>query len=324
MRILTGLMAVTVGAYCAVGYFGLNYAKKLLNGMPELKINDFISPESSKIYDGNGTLITEIGTYYRDNIVYSQCPEALIDAFLSIEDSRYFEHNGFDIPRFSKAAIETVINHNTQGGSTFTMQLVKNTYFSIDSEDGSSEGVEREATYEYKAQQIILAMELEQYLNKEQIFELYVNKLNFGGRIRGIQKAAEYYFGKEVTELNLSECAMLAGIVNLPNGYNPYNYLEDATIRRNEVLGLMLQHGYIDQDEFDLASSIKVEDLLVGEDKLNIETTAYGAYIDAVIEEVQKMTGFDPVTTGMNIYTALDPVIQDTIEAIENEETYIT
>ena len=323
MRVLTGFLAVGVAIYCAVGWFGLSYAKKLLSGMPELKINDFISPESSKIYDGNGELITEIGTYYRDNIVYSQCPESLIDAFLSIEDSRYFEHNGFDIPRFSKAAIETVLKHNTQGGSTFTMQLVKNTYFSIDSEDGSSEGVEREATYEYKAQQIVLAMELEQYLNKEQIFELYVNKLNFGGRIRGIQKAAEYYFGKDVTELVLPESAMLAGIINLPNGYNPYNFLESATKRRNDVLDLMLQHGYINQDEHDLAISVKVEDLLVGEDKLNIETTAYGAYIDAVIDEVQDMTGFDPVTTGMNIYTALNPDLQNTIEAIENEEAGI-
>lgn len=323
MRILTGFMVAVVGIYCAVGWFGLTYAKRLLSDMPELRINDFISPESSKIYDGNGQLITEIGTYYRDNITYSQCPEALVDAFLSIEDSRYFEHTGFDIPRFSKAAVETIINHNTQGGSTFTMQLVKNTYFSIDSADGSNEGVERDATLQYKAQQIVLSMQLEQYLSKEQIFELYVNKLNFGGRIRGIQKAAEYYYGKDVTELNLPECAMLAGIVNLPNGYNPYNFLESATERRNEVLRLMLQHGYITKDEYDLAVNVKVEDLLVGEDKLNIETTLYGAYVDAVIDEVQRMTGYDPVTTGMNIYTALNPQMQETIEAIENEETEV-
>ncbi|MDO5110313.1 MAG: transglycosylase domain-containing protein, partial [Erysipelotrichaceae bacterium] len=323
MRILTGFMVLVVAAYCAVGYFGLRYANKLLAGMPELNINDFISQESSKIYDGNGALITEIGTYYRENVTYSECPEALIDAFLSIEDSRYFENTGFDIPRFSKAALETVLRHNTQGGSTFTMQLVKNTYFSIDSSDGSSEGVEREATYEYKAQQIVLALELEQYLNKEQIFELYINKLNFGGRIRGIQKASEYYYGKDISQLTLPECAMLAGIINLPNGYNPYAFLDEATVRRNEVLELMLHHGYINEDEFELARSIKVEDLLVGEDKLNVESTDYGAYVDAVIDEVQQMTGFDPVTTGMNIYTALNPEIQQLIDDIENEQTRI-
>ena len=113
MRILTGFMVAVVGIYCAVGWFGLTYAKRLLSDMPELRINDFISPESSKIYDGNGQLITEIGTYYRDNITYSQCPEALVDAFLSIEDSRYFEHTGFDIPRFSKeiTAINTIGIH---------------------------------------------------------------------------------------------------------------------------------------------------------------------------------------------------------------------
>ena len=323
MRILTGFMVLMVMIYCAVGVFGLKYAKKLLCGMRELNINDFISQESSKIYDGSGKLITEIGTYYRENVTYQQCPEALVDCFLAIEDSRYFEHNGFDIPRFTKAALETVLRHNTQGGSTFTMQLVKNTYFSIDSSDGSSAGVEREATYEYKAQQIVLAMQLEQYLNKEQIFELYINKLNFGGRIRGIQKAAEYYYGKDISELSLAECAMLAGIINLPNGYNPYAFLDEATIRRNDVLWQLLNHGYINEEEYSLAKAIKVEDLLVGEDKLNVESTDYGAYIDAVIDEVQEMTGYDPVTTGMNIYTALNPEIQQLIDDIESEKTNI-
>ena len=121
-RIGVGFMVFMVAVYCAVGIGGLWFAQKLLKGMPELRIADFISEESSKIYDANGSLVTEIGTYYRENITYEDCPEVLIDAFLAVEDSRFFSHNGFDIPRFSKAAIETLIRHNTQGGSTFTMQ----------------------------------------------------------------------------------------------------------------------------------------------------------------------------------------------------------
>ena len=128
-KILTVFMVLIVAIYLVGGAYALRYASKLLKGMPTLNVDDLISTESSKIYDGNGTLLTEIGTYYRENIAYEQMPESLIDAFLSVEDSRFFEHNGFDIPRFTKSVLETVLRHNTQGGSTFTMQLVKLTYF---------------------------------------------------------------------------------------------------------------------------------------------------------------------------------------------------
>lgn len=316
-RLAVVFMVLLLVIYGFVGIKVLDYARELLSGKPKLQITDFISEESSKIYDSEGNLLTEVGTYFRDNLKYNNCPEALIDAFLSVEDSRYFEHNGFDIPRFSKAAIETLLNRNTQGGSTFTMQLVKNTYFTIDAGDDS---VSYDATYEYKAQQIWLSMELEQYLNKKEIFELYINKLNFGDRVRGAEKAAQYYYNKHVNELNLTECAMLAGIINLPNQYNPYRYLDDATIRRNNVLELMLRHGYITQSEYDLAVSIRVEDLLVGENSINVESSKYPAYVDAVLEEAQYLTGYDPVFKGMDIYTGLIKEFQEKIELISSDE----
>ncbi len=319
-RLAVLLMVVLLFVYAFLGFKVLGYAKELLSTKPKLGISDFISEESSKIYDSEGKLLTEIGTYYRDNLKYNDCPESLIDAFLAIEDSRYFEHNGFDIPRFSKAAIETLLKRNTQGGSTFTMQLVKNTYFTIDAGDDS---VSYDATYEYKAQQIYLSMELERYLNKKEIFELYINKLNFGERVRGAEKAAQYYYNKHVNELSLTESAMLAGIINLPNQFNPYRYLEDATERRNDVLKLMLRHGYINQNEYDLAVSIKVEDLLVGENAINVESTKYPAYIDAVIEEAQYLTGYDPVTKGMEIYTGLISEFQEELELLSSDKSDI-
>lgn len=314
-RILTGILVVFIALYVVAGVYAIRYTNKLLKGMPTLNADDLISTESSKIYDGNGTLLTEIGTYYRENIPYEQMPESLVDAFLSIEDSRFFAHNGFDVPRFTKSVLETVLRNNTQGGSTFTMQLIKNTYFSVEDGDNSTE---RSATLSYKAQQIVLSMQLEQQLSKQEIFELYVNKLNFGDRIRGVQKAALYYFGKNAKELSLSESALLAGIINLPNTYNPYNYLDYATDRRNNVLDLMQYHGYITSAECALAKSIKVEDQLVGKQNFNVENTKYSSYIDVVLDEVQKMTGLDPLSTGMSIYTALDPAIQSHIEAIQN------
>ena len=316
-KILTVFMVLVVGIYVVGGIYAVRYASKLLKGMPTLNVDDLISTESSKIYDGNGTLLTEIGTYYRENIPYEQMPESLIDAFLSVEDSRFFEHNGFDIPRFTKSVLETVLRHNTQGGSTFTMQLVKNTYFSIEDGDNSTE---RSATLSYKAQQIVLSMQLEKQLSKREIFELYVNKLNFGDRIRGVQKAAQYYYGKNASQLTLAESALLAGIINLPNTYNPYNYLDYATERRNNVLDLMQYHGYITSEECTLAKSIKVEDTLVGKSNFNTGNTRFASYLDVVLDEVQRMTGLDPLSTGMSIYTALDPTIQTEIEAIQNGE----
>ncbi len=314
-RIGTLFLICVLAAYVVVGIYGTRKVEEWTKTIPTLDVKDLMSEESSYIYDANGKLITEIGTYYRQNITYDQCPESLVDAVLAIEDSRYFEHNGFDIPRFTKSVIETLVRHNQQGGSTFTMQLVKNSYFSIDAGD---ESVERSATVEYKVQQILLSMQLETQLNKREIFELYMNKLNFGDRVRGVQKASQYYFGKNVWELTLSESALLAGIINMPNGYNPYHYLDQATTRRNEVLDLMYLHGYIDQSERALAKSIRVEDQLVGVNDLNVESQKYAQYIDVVIEEAQKMTGRDPVIYGMKIYTALNPTVQSKIEGIEN------
>lgn len=151
-----------------------------------------------------------------------------------------------------------------------------------------------------------------------------MNRLNFGGNIRGVQKASLYYFGKECTELNLSESALLAGIINLPNGYNPYYHLDAATERRNEVLNMMCYHGYITEEERDLAKTIKVEDQLIGENRLQSSDSKYQSYIDVALSEAQKLTGKDPTVTGMKIYTNLNQTIQTEIDAIQNGETTVT
>ena len=301
--------------YALVGGFELVKGSQLLKGMPSLNVDDFHSSDSTKIYDANHKLITEVGNYYRQNISYKDMPQVLVDAFLSVEDSRFFAHNGFDTPRFTKSVIETLLHHNMQGGSTFTMQLVKNTYF-------STEDKERTATLSYKAQQIVLAMNLEKKLSKEKIFELYLNKLNFGDRIRGVQKASQYYFAKDAKNLSLSEAALLAGIINLPNRYNPYRYLDYATSRRNEVLDLMEYHGYITARENQLAKNIKLENLLKGSQHLKTESTQYSSFVDVALNEAQELTGKDPVSYGMEIHTTLVPKIQERIEKIQNEKYF--
>lgn len=303
----------------AVGGGGLYIASEMIKDAPEISLNDFEGLESSQIYDQDGILITELGAYLRENITYEDMPNSLVDAFVAIEDSRYFEHPGFDVPRFAKAALENLKSKSFgQGGSTFTMQLVKNTYFQVDDLENSTIA---EKSVDRKVQEIWTALKLEKQIDKKQIFQLYLNKLNFGGNIRGVQKAAQYYFGKDAKDLSLGESALLAGIINRPNAYNPYENLDYATNRRNTVLDMMVYHGYITEMEADLAKSIRVEDLLVGEDYTIPESGGpYQAYVDAVIEEVKQITGKDPALTPMKVYTNMDRTVQEQIDAIQKGE----
>ena len=299
--------------------FGLVLTFTMLRNKPDLNVDEFVSKQSSQIYDRDNELISEIGSVKRQNVSYDDIPNNLIDAFVATEDSRFFTHPGFDISRFSKAIIENLKSRSfAQGGSTFTMQLVKNTYF-VDDEAaiGASKSVER------KVQEIALSLELEKNVSKKTIFELYLNKLNFGGsgNIRGVQKAAQYYYGKDVQELSLPESALLAGVINAPNAFNPHNNLEKATNRRNQVLYLMNRHGYISDLEYETAKSIKVEDLLVEPYSSNVkgEGTPYQAYIDEVIAETIRLTGYDPTVTPMRIYTSMDPYVQSIMDDIQAE-----
>ena len=317
--VVTALLMVMLIVMITVGAIGSAIAWQMVEDSPELKLTDFVNEESTIIYDNDGNTIAEVGVYLRENITYDSCPESLVDAFLSIEDSRFFTHFGFDIPRFTKAILENLRSRDfSQGGSTFTMQLVKNTYFQND-----EAGIQVARGIPYKVQQIYLAIKLEQLIGKKEIFQLYMNKLNFGGHVRGVQKAALYYFGKNCNELNLTESAMLAGIVNLPNGYNPYYYLDAATRRRNEVLGMMAYHGYITDEEAALAKTIKVEDQLAGETRVASVDSRNQSYIDTVLDEITKLTGKDPTVTGMEIYTCMNQTIQNQIEDIQNSESTV-
>lgn len=308
---LTVLLAVLVGFEAVIGTVGIVTVNAMLKDKPTLNIEELYSQESTRIFDKDGNQISDVGQTLRENVTYDEIPESLIDAFLSIEDSRFFTHNGFDVARFAASAVRNLKSGSaSQGGSTFTMQLVKLTYFFTD--DGSTTA---NRDIEYKVQQIALAMELEKQASKKEIFELYLNKMNFGGsgNIRGVEKAAEYYFNKRVTQLNLAESALLAGIINSPYYYDPMNYLDYSTQRRNQVLDMMLRHGYITQEEHDLAKSIKVEDLLYdhSQDTASTDADPNQAYIDQVLTEAQTITGQDPLTIAMDIQTAMDPDVQN-------------
>jgi penicillin-binding protein 1A len=320
--IIITVLSIIVSAIVVAGLTGTAVASliitDILEDKPTLNVDDFISPDSTKIYDADGELIADIGFHLRENITYEQMPQSLIDAFVAVEDSRFFIHNGFDLPRFTKALIENLQSGSFgQGGSTFTMQLVKNTYF-------VTEETLAARTLDRKFQEIALAIELEESLSKKRILELYVNKVNYGvPNSLGIQTAAQYYFGKEVEELNLSESAFLAGVINAPNLNNPYRNLETGTRRRNVVLDLMVRHGYITTEEAQQAKSIKLENLLIGNQRNLGEAIPYQSYVDVVVEEVIRLTGKDPYTTPMTIYTHMNRDMQEATEAIANEQTNV-
>lgn len=317
------IISIMLGCFvlgCVV--FGI-FVMKVNSDAPDLVITDFVSEQSSQIMDKDGNLIADVGSQIRTNVDYDQMPTAFIDSFVAVEDSRFFDHNGFDLSRFIRAMLENIKSLSfSQGGSTLTMQLIKQTYF-MDDETGMQAARSGMGGIERKMAEILLAPQLSELADKETVFELYVNKINYGGSYnnRGAQQASLYYFNKDLNELTLSESALLAGVVNAPNAYNPFLDLEAATQRRNTVLYQLYNHGYISEMEYDLARSINIEDQLVDPDdpsrKSGGTTYAYQAYIDEVINEAQSLTGRDPTTTAMRIYTAMDPTVQGFMDDLQ-------
>ncbi len=330
----TNLWVVIVSSIAALALVcivvGIIVLATMLKDKPTLNLTDFEQTESSVIFDSKGDEIASLGSVIRQNVEYGELPNCLVDAFVSIEDSRFFEHNGFDLPRFTKAFIDNILTMSiTSGGSTFTMQLVKNTYFTND-ETGEQAARSGMSGIKRKVQEIALALELEKHEAKQFIFESYLNKLNFGAdrNIRGIQKAAQFYFSKDVSELNLNEAAFLAGVINGPYLYSPFTQDSDGTYhisqaqeREEAVLYQMYNHGYLNKEEYELAKSVQIKDLFT--DPYSNENSGdgiqYQAYIDTVVNEVIELTGLDPYTTTMHIYTNMDKNIQNVMDGIEAE-----
>lgn len=284
---------------------------------------------NSRIFDNAGNLVYEFGDEIREDVTYEQIPQSVIDAFLSIEDSRYFDHNGFDLPRFMAAGIANLRSGSfAQGGSTLTMQMIDNAFTKNQEAKLESEGKLNKLTeLKLKIQEIYLALIAEQSIDKEDIFEFYVNRIWFGsgGATRGIQKAAKYYFNKDISQLNLSEAAFLAGAINAPFNNNPINnrdvggdvdFLQQATERRNTTLKLMLQHGYITEEEYELAKNTRLEFALQSSNEVSEDPNE--AYITQTIEECRVLTGQDPSVIPMDIYTALNVDVQKQADEICN------
>ena len=282
---------------------------------PKLTEEDLTATVSSKIYDMDGQLIADLGTEKRSNATTEEIPTDLANAIVAIEDQRFYNHRGIDVIRIAGSLLNNLAGGNLQGGSTLDQQFIKLTYFSTSAED---QNLKR------KVQEAWLSLQLEQTKTKQEILTYYVNKVYMSNGTYGMKTASETFYGKELKELSLAQLALLAGMPQAPNQYDPYSHPEDAKNRRDLVLSEMLAEKYIDNSQYEQAILTPVTDGLL---PLSNDA-AYPAYMDnylkQVIEEVEKNTGYNLLTTGMDIYTNVDSAAQQQLWNIYNTDMYVS
>ena len=266
---------------------GFGFVAYVAISSPEFNPSNLYRKESSIVYDANGDVVAKLGSQIRESVTFDEMPQVLIDAIIATEDSRFYQHNGVDLPRFLKATMGQLMGNSAAGGgSTLSMQVIKQCYTS--SVASGIQGIVRKFTDMYMA-----IFKLEKNYTKEQIIEYYVNVPFLGSNSYGVAEAASTYFGKDVGDLNLSEAALIAGLFQSPTYYDPYTHPENAEARRAVVLRLMVRHGYITEEEEEMANAISVEALLGKKEYTN----PYQSFIDVVIDEIYDKTGENQYNT---------------------------
>lgn len=288
--------------------FGFYIVKKA----PEFNPDNLATKESTIVYDKDGEIIAKLGLEKREKVEYEDLPQVLIDAIVATEDSRFFQHNGFDIARFAKASLSQLAGNGGGGASTITMQVSKNAYTSTES--SGWDGIVRKFTDIY-----LSIFKIEKNYSKEDILEFYINSYFMGAGAYGVEQASLTYFDKPVSEINLAEAAMLAGMFQAPGAYNPYQNPNATEARRQQVLYLMERHGYITTEEKEIADKLTVQDIVK---HTTSASSNYQGFIDTAVSEVQALTGKNPYNTPMLIYTTMDRKKQDYLNDILSGKTY--
>lgn len=290
------------------------FLRSIVKNAPKFDPNNLYQRESSIMYDSSGQIIAKLGTEKREVIEYEELPEVLVDAIIATEDSRFFQHNGFDLPRFLKASLGQLLGKDAGGASTLTMQLSKN-YFSKSNVATGMAGIKRKFTDIYMS-----IFKIEKNYTKKDIIKFYANSNFLGGTsvinggAYGVEQASLTYFGKNAKDINLAEAALIAGLFQAPDGYDPYLHPEAAEERRQTVLYLMERHGYITSEEREIAKALTVDKLLVKDH----ESTGgeYQFFIDMVRKEMQRDYGINVLETPVEIWTTMDRSRQDHVNSI--------
>jgi len=331
-KITLFIWRILLVAVLALGVTGITAGVGVLKGViasaPEVTLDD-ATPTGylSTVYDAQGNQIATL-VASGSNRVYATIDEIPLDlqhAFVAIEDERFYEHNGIDIYGIGRAAwVGLKARDFSQGASTITQQLLKNNVFTDwTSESSFADKLER------KIQEQYLAVELEKKVSKDWIMENYLNTINLGQNTLGVKAASLRYFNKDVSELNLSECAVIAAITQNPSKYNPISHPDKNAERREKILKNMFEQGYITENEFNIASADKVYDRIqiVNAETLesddNINSYFVDELTDQVIQDLMELKGYSQTQAykalyngGLTIYSTQDP----TIQAICDEE----
>ncbi|MGN0156887.1 MAG: transglycosylase domain-containing protein [Lachnospiraceae bacterium] len=316
-----------IGASAGIGVF-----RGIIASSPDISNID-VSPTgfSTFIYDceGNQTAKLVASDSNRIPVTMDQIPEDLAHAFVAIEDERFYTHNGIDIKGIIRAGVDGIRNgfHFSQGASTITQQLLKNNVFTGWTNEGKVERIKR------KIQEQYLALELEKVMSKDKILENYMNTINLGQNTLGVQAASLRYFNKNVYELSLSECAVIAGITQNPSKYNPISHPDKNAERREKVLKNMLEQGYVSQTEYDEAIADDVYARIQSTNETVSDTSVNSYFDDAVTEAVYDdliAAGYNDTQAytmlysgGLSIFSTQDPNIQSICNSVfSDEENY--
>lgn len=280
---------------------------------PKLEEELLRDPLSSELLYANKESMYKTGAEKREYVNYNDIPKMMEQAILATEDVRFYQHKGMDFYRLGGAVLANFKRgFGSEGASTLSQQVIKNSFLST------------EKTLKRKAQEAWLAFQLERQYDKEEIFEMYFNKVLMSSNQYGFGTAAQYFYGKELNELELHEMAMLAGLPQSPNGYNPYTNPERAEKRRNIVLKLMHQHEKITKSEMEAAQKIDVTSTLLPEEQRKANSFKYPALLDVVMNELEEAGYGDIIDEGVTIHTTFDPVAQQIVEEeINNGQIYI-
>ncbi len=315
MRILKYIGIFFLTLFIALFLLGGGVFLYFVSKAPALSDSKLVATTSSKIYDNNNELIADLGSERRVNAQANEIPTDLVKAIVSIEDHRFFDHRGIDTIRIMGAFLRNLQSNSLQGGSTLTQQLIKLTYFSTSTSD---QNISR------KAQEAWLAIQLEQKATKQEILTYYINKVYMSNGNYGMQTAAQNYYGKDLKDLSLPQLALLAGMPQAPNQYDPYSHPEAALDRRNLVLSEMKGQGYISAEQYEKAINTPITDGLQSLKSVNSYPAYMDNYLKEVIDQVEQETGYNLLTTGMDVYTNVDQEAQKHLWDIYNSDQYVS
>ncbi len=328
--LLVGILAVILASVCIV----IGAFKGIISSAPDISSLDVV-PEgyATTVYDSEGHEMTKLiaENSNRTYVSMEKIPQNLANAFVAIEDERFYTHNGIDIKGIIRSGTTIISSggEKSQGGSTITQQLLKNNVF-----EGWATEKDKMAKVRRKIQEQYLAVNIERELSKEQILELYMNTINLGQNTLGVQAASMRYFGKQVYQLNLSECAVIAAITQNPTKNNPISNPEKNKERRDICLKYMWQQGYITEAEYNEALEDDVYSRIQTVNQSSVGNTVNSYFVDElteqVVEDLQEICGYDSqqayrmlYSGGLKIYTTMNPQIQSIAdEVFGNEDNY--